>query len=315
MNTYPIRLSALILSAAIVLGCGKESNSGNSGKVEGKITISGAFALYPLTNVWASEFRKEYPDVRINISGGGAGKGIADVLTGAADLAMFSRDFTEAEKQKGVWWVSVTKDAVIPTISQQNPHLNTIKAKGLKKEELSTLFLTETATNWYGSKDRVAVYTRSDAAGAAATWADYLGGSGQESLKGIAVFGDPGVADAVRKDPLSLGFNNVIYVYDLNSGNKYPGIDVLPIDINANGTIDPQEDFYQNLDSIKGAIADGRYPSPPARELYLVSKGAPAKPEVKLFLQWILTKGQAFVDDNGYIRLEENVLKAQQEKL
>jgi len=49
-------------------------------KITGQISISGAFALYPMTVKWSEEFRKINPDVRIDISAGGAGKGIADAL-------------------------------------------------------------------------------------------------------------------------------------------------------------------------------------------------------------------------------------------
>src|SRR5690606_8606619 len=178
-----------------------ETGSGDdSGKTEGTISMSGAFALYPLANVWAQEFRKGYPDVRFNVSGGGAGKGMADALGGAVDLGMFSREITDAEKEKGVGWVAVTKDAVIPTISDKNPILTRLKKEGLKQSELSHYFLNDGKKTWKDTAYEVNVFTRSDASGAAATWAEYLGGNDQENLKGIAVFGDPGLADAVRKD-------------------------------------------------------------------------------------------------------------------
>ena len=136
-------------------------------------------------------------------------------------------------------------------------------------------------------------------------WAKYLGGSAQEELKGIAVFGDPGVADAVRKDKNSIGYNNVIFVYDVKTGQKYPGMDVAPIDINGNGTIDQDENFYNSLKDITTAIANGKYPSPPARDLFLVTKGKPKNYAVKVFLNWVLTEGQKHVVPNGYILLEK----------
>jgi len=71
------------------------------------------------------------------------------------------------------------------------------------------------------------VYTRSDACGAAETWAKYFGAK-QEELKGTAVYGDPGVAEAVRKDLLGLGFNNLNFAYDLKSGKPVAGILALP---------------------------------------------------------------------------------------
>lgn len=283
--------------------------------MEGKITLSGAFALYPLANVWAEEFRKEYPDVKFNISAGGAGKGMADVLAGASDLALYSKDISQIEVNQGAYGFAVAKDAVIPTVSSQNPFIGQIKKEGLTRETLATYFLEDGKKYWKNTQRQVNVYTRSDASGAAEVWVKYLGGKAQEELKGIAVFGDPGLADAVKNDANGIGFNNVIYIYDLNSGKKYPGVDVAPIDTNGNGRIDPEEDFYHNLGEITAAIADGRYPSPPARELFLVSKGKPQTKAVKTFLNWILTKGQAFVIPNGYILLEKSRITTEINKI
>jgi phosphate transport system substrate-binding protein len=42
----------------------------------------------------------------------------------------------------------------------------------------------------------------------------------QENLKGIAMMGDPGIADAVRKILTAIGFNNPQYIFDMQSGNK-----------------------------------------------------------------------------------------------
>lgn len=304
-----------MLSLLLIWGCSSKKDNTVSDAISGSVSISGAFALYPLVNVWAEEFRKEYPDVRFNISAGGAGKGMADVLGGAIDLGMFSREIMDSEKAQGVWWVSVTKDAVIPTISSKNPILNEIKQKGLTRAELAGFFLTTDRQQWKSSNHQVSVFTRSDASGAAATWGQYLGAPGQEELRGIAVYGDPGLAEAVKNDPLAIGFNNIIYVFDLNSGQKYPGIEVAPIDINENGQIDPEENFYGNLEEITTAIADGRYPSPPARELYLIAKGKPQKPAVIAFLNFVLEKGQAHVEANGYIQLSPEVIADQKTKL
>lgn len=315
MKTVLIYLISGVLLWTSCTSSSKDQKSSEDNGLKGSISISGAFALYPLMNVWAEEFRKEHPDVRFNISGGGAGKGMADVLAGATDLGMFSRDITDIEKEKGVWWISVTKDAVIPTVSDRNPVLEQLKHEGLTKEALKSYFLQEGKHKWKNSGADLNVYTRSDAAGAAAVWAQYLGGSGQEDLKGIAVYGDPGLADAVKNDPNGLGFNNIIYVYDLQSGKKYPGLEVAPIDVNGNGKIDPEEDFYQDIHAITNAIIDGRYPSPPARELYLISKGKPQNPLVSTFLLWVLEKGQGMVKENGYIQLSEEVIQAQKNKL
>ncbi|WP_297094043.1 substrate-binding domain-containing protein [uncultured Draconibacterium sp.] len=286
---------------------------------EQTISLSGAFALYPLVVKWSEEYQKEHPDVRFNISAGGAGKGMADALSGTVDLGMFSREISQTEIDKGVWWIAVTKDAVIPTINAANPVVETLKKRGITREEFKRLYIKDNYTNWNQiggiSMDQpINVFTRSDACGAAGTWAAYLG-SKQEDLKGVGVFGDPGLADAVVKDEKGIGFNNTIYLYDVKSGNKNPGIEVIPIDVNENGQLDADEDFYQTFGQVLSAIAAGKYPSPPARELYLVAKGKPGKQATLDFLKWVVSQGQQFVSDAGYVPLNETKLKEQSTKL
>lgn len=246
---------------------------------------------------------------------------MADVLAGATDVGMFSREISQAEKDKGVWWVAVTKDAVLPTISTKNPYRNQLKGQGITKDELAKVFLSEGQITWgdvvnlsSGGEKKLTVFTRSDASGAADTFASYFGAH-QEDLKGVGVMGDPGLAEAVSKDPLSIGYNNTIYVYNVDTGEKNEGIDVIPLDQNVNGKVDPEESFYQNFDSILKAVASGAYPSPPARELYLLSNGEPQKQAVKTFINWVLTEGQQYVRPSGYVPLDSTYVDWQVEKL
>jgi len=318
-------VTAIMLLIAAITGifqsCGNPSSNQQSedGQLRGNISISGAFALYPLTVKWAEEFQKVNPGVRIDISAGGAGKGMADALSGMIDLGMFSRGVSQAEADKGAWWIAVTKDAVLPTMNAQNPHLTLIKEKGFSRETFIDVFLTQKIKTWGealgepGITDKIDVYTRSDACGAAQIWGEYLG-KDQESLQGIGVFGDPGIADAVTGDLNALGFNNVIYAYDMNSRKKYDGLEILPVDVDNNGKIDPDEDFYNTLDEIMAAIRDGKYPSPPARDLYFVSRGVPQNPVVVAFLKWILTDGQKFVNEAGYVQLSTVKVAGELEK-
>jgi phosphate transport system substrate-binding protein len=62
------------------------------------------------------------------------------------------------------------------------------------------------------------------------------------------------------------------------------------------------------------AITTGRYPSPPARPLYLVTKGKPTA-TVAEFIQWILNDGQKYVAEAGYIALTPDQLAASKDKL
>jgi phosphate transport system substrate-binding protein len=321
MRNFP-SLITFILCLTLWAGCSKKKSSANEfdKTLEGTISLSGAFALYPLANRWAEEFTKVHPDVRFNISAGGAGKGMADALAAAVDLGMLSRKIKPEEVSSGAWAIAVTKDAVIPVINSNNPVVYQLRQRGLSQKALKKIFVSREITTWgnaaeSASTQKINVYTRSDASGAAATWAEYLGGKEQDVLNGIGVFGDPGLADAVKKDAGGIGYNNVIYIYDLNSKQKYPGIDVIPLDANADGQLSKDELFYDNLDQLMAAIADGRFPSPPARELYFVSKGKPESELVKEFLRWVLKEGQAYVAETGYIKLSDATIQSELDKL
>lgn len=283
-------------------------------RVKGNISISGAFALYPMAVRWAEEFRKIYPEVRIDISGGGAGKGITDALTNMVDIGMVSREIYPEELKRGAYPVAVTKDAVVAVINASNPVIGEIMSKGLRRETGNSIWITGTYKTWsqaFGSKGPmpIHVYTRSDACGAAEVWAKYYGKK-QEDLLGSGVYGDPGLALAVKKDPLGIGYNNIGYVYDSKTKKQISGLRVVPLDINGDGKITPDENFYDSMDQLINAIAEGKFPSPPARELYLVTNGKPQKEVVKKFLLWILTEGQKFVNEAGYISLsKESIIK------
>lgn len=299
-----------------------ESDANDSKEeLKGTISISGAFALYPITARWAEEFRKIHPKVRIDISAGGAGKGMTDALSGIVDLGMFSREISDVEKAKGVWWLAATKDAVLPTINANSPVLDLVKKRGITREEFIKLYITREIKTWGEllenktiDNQKVNIYTRSDACGAAQEWGLYLG-QNQESLMGIGIYGDPGMADVVKNDIYGIGYNNVIYIYDVSTRLKHQNLEVIPIDLNENGAIEEDEQFYDSLDDIMLAIKNDKYPSPPARELYFVAKGKPENKVVIEFLKWVITEGQSFVQEGGYVQLTEEKLKSELSKL
>jgi phosphate transport system substrate-binding protein len=286
---------------------------------DNQITLSGAFALYPLAVKWAEEFKKLHPNVRIDITAGGAGKGMTDVLNGMVDIGMISREIYPDETKKGALSFAVAKDAVVAVINSSNPAIKEILAKGMKKDAGNHIWITGKYKTWsqaFGVKSSAPmhVYTRSDACGAAEIWAKFFGKK-QEDLLGSGVFGDPGLALAVKKDPIGIGFNNIGYAYDHTTKKQVSGITIVPIDLNNNGKIDPDENFYTTMNDIIDAISKGKYPSPPARDLYFVTKGKPVNKATAQFIKWVLTDGQKYVRESGYIGLPTEKLAKESAKL
>lgn len=271
------------------------------------ITVSGAWALYPMVGKWASDFQKNDSMTVIDLSAGGAGKGMTDVLGGMVDLGMISRHIYPEEIQKGAFYIAVAEDAVVPTVSAANPYLPELTRTGITRDSMIDLFITGKINNWRQLTDSVNgadihVYSRSDACGAKETWAAYLKQGPDDFSTAIGIFGDPAIAAEVAKNPSAVGYNNIGFFFDPVTRLPHPGLAALPLDLNGNGILEPEENFYATLDAFTEAVADGRYPRPPARELYLVTQG---KPNAKLipFLRWILTDGQKEAVAAGYIPL------------
>ncbi|MFO7568615.1 MAG: PstS family phosphate ABC transporter substrate-binding protein [Smithellaceae bacterium] len=285
--------------------------------VEGAIRVSGAWALYPMMVKWADEFKKIHPNVRIDISAGGAGKGVADALSGLVDIGMVSRALRPEEIRQKVFYVPVVKDAVFPTVNAGNPVMKELLEKGLQKKDFVAMWIAGRTLTWGEltgtlARQKIRVYTRSDSCGAAETWAEYLGAH-QEDLKGIAVYGDPGLAEAVRRDKTGIGYNNLNFAYDMNTGQPLAGLRIVPVDVNENGRIDPEEKLHTKPDAI-AAVESGVYPSPPARDLYVVTKESFRGP-AKAFVRWILTDGQQYAAQVGYLRVEQKQLEIALKKI
>lgn len=283
--------------------------------LSGALSLSGAWAIYPLAVKWGEAFQKAHPHVRLDISAGGAGKGMADALSGAVDIGMVSREIDKSEKAKGAFPIFVAKDAVFPTVSDGNPAIKAIESKGIKRDTFVAIYINGSVTTWKqavgGPNTPIHLYTRSDACGAASAWASTLGKYKQENLKGIGVYGDPGVLEAVRRDKLGLGYNNLSYVF--KGDTVTPGIAIVPIDANKNGKVDPQERI-DTRDKAYKEIASGRYPG--SRREFFVTKGKPGR-LARAFVEFALSDaGTRILEDvGGYVPLSKGERSDQIKKI
>jgi len=146
------RLTLIALASGLILfplaalpswGQGRGDRSaflGGTGELQGTIRVSGAWALYPMMVKWGEEFRRVHPKVRVDISAGGAGKGVADALAGLVDMGMVSRDISPEETKQRAFYVPVARDAVLPTMNAENPLLpKSLLERGVRKQTLIDL--------------------------------------------------------------------------------------------------------------------------------------------------------------------------------
>jgi len=305
-----MRLCILTVVWVSLVFCACQPGRHDAEALRGTVKLSGAWALYPLAVAWAEEFQRLHPGVRIDVSAGGAGKGMADALAGLVDLGMISREIAPEETARGCLAIPVAKDAVLCIVNAHNPAAAVLATQGLVRTQLQAVWLGTNALTWaalgIASHAPLNVYTRSDAAGAPETWALYLGAH-QEHLRGTGVYGDPGVVEAVRQDVNGIGYCNLNFAYDAETGAPLEGIIAVPIDANENGCADHEELLTSKAAAMR-AIALNVYPSPPARPLYFVTKDRVRNPAAAAFVRWALTGGQQFVEPAGYIALSSNQL-------
>ncbi|NKE35792.1 PstS family phosphate ABC transporter substrate-binding protein [Natronococcus sp. JC468] len=312
-------LTALGAGSAVALsGClaGSDSDSGSGPTIR----ISGGVGPLPMVQVWADIYTDER-DVEIDVSGGGTGVGVSDVLNEQVDVAMMGRGPEEAELEQGLVATAMLIDTVVGTINVNNPMYDEIRERGLTQEELAAIFSKE-ITNWNevvepDVDEPIFVYGRSDSSAAYQKWGEFLGGYTESELEDMAdgnFDGDQQVAQAINNDTHAISLNNINYVYDFNTGDLEMNIRPVPLDRDGNGTLSSEEDFYDTRDDFLTAVEDGRYPSPPARDMYLAANGE-FDDAAADFVEWVLTEGQQYVRENGYAPIGDEKLEKQREIL
>ncbi|WP_083909270.1 PstS family phosphate ABC transporter substrate-binding protein [Natronococcus amylolyticus] len=314
-------LAALGASSAVALsGCLSGSDSDSDSGSESTIRISGGVGPLPMVQVWADIYTDER-DVNIDVSGGGTGVGVSDVMNEQVDIAMMGRDPDEEEIEQGLVATAMLIDTVVGTINVNNPVYDEIREHGLTQDELAAVFSKE-ITNWGELVDSdvdepIYVYGRSDSSAAYQQWGEFLGGYTENELEDMAdgnFDGDQQVAQAINNDSHGISLNNINYVYDFNTGDLEMNIRPVPLDRDESGTLSPGEDFYDTRDEFLTAVEEDRYPSPPARDMYLAANGE-FDEDAADFVEWVLTEGQQYVRDNGYAPIDDEKLEEQREIL
>ena len=270
------------------------------------ITISGAYAMAPIMQVWMAEFQKTHPYIKFKLNVNGSGQGLMDIISGSADLAMISEDIPKG-KDSILWIAPVARLGVVPVISAKNPFLKEIMEKGITRDNLVDLFTGKNAKTWgelagRPGKDPVKIYIRGDSSGATTTLAKYLWIDTRE-INGISVIGENELINRVKSDPLALSYCNFIYAFDPGKQEFLNDLKVVPINFTGKEKLEGNSRIFDSYEHLQRAMWLGRYPCSLIRNLYLVSKGKPKTREMVDFMYWIVTDGQHFVPDNGYIEL------------
>jgi phosphate transport system substrate-binding protein len=277
-------------SLAACSGHDSSSSSAPAGR-EVSIQNTGSDTLVNLALAWAERYMEENPQVRISVTGGGSGTGIASLINGTVQIANASREMSAEEisqaEKNGIEPVrfTVALDAIAVVVNKNNP------VSGLDLAQISDMYTGKT-TRWsqVGGVDRpVVLLSRESNSGTYVYFLEQVIRLGDS--KGTALFApetllmpsSQGISSEVTQNRNAIGYDGLGYV---TAAQKVLAVARTP----AGPWI---------LPSVK-TVLDHSYPV--SRPLYMYTAGEPSG-AVKTYLDWVMGAGQELVAGIGFVPL------------
>ncbi|MEA2563150.1 MAG: phosphate transport system substrate-binding protein [Acidobacteriota bacterium] len=313
--TLAIILAGSSLSAqAVKVDAGIPSYSKTSG-VSGNMSSVGSDTLNNLMTLWAESFRKQYPNIRIQIEGKGSSTAPPSLIQGTAQLGPMSRlmkadEIDGFEKKYGYkpTPIRVAVDALAVYVNKDNP------LQQLTLQEVDAIFSKGRAcggkaiANWgqTGVKDGawankpISLYGRNSASGTYGFFKEHAlcKGDYKDTVKEQP--GSASVVQGVSEDKFAVGYSGI--------GYRTSGVKPLKLAAKKGG---------QYFGTDPADVYAGNYPL--SRYLYVYVNKAPNKPLdplVREFLKFALSKeGQETVVKDGYLPVPAKVAQEETAKI
>ncbi|UNC93321.1 phosphate ABC transporter substrate-binding protein [Candidatus Contubernalis alkaliaceticus] len=243
-------------------------------QLSGTITIAGSTSVQPISEVLAEEFMDLYPDVRINVQGGGSSAGVKAADEGAADIGASSRDLKDEEKHLNE--IVIAKDGIAVVVHPSN------NVDTLSMEQVRDIF-AGSISNWSevgGENVDIIAVTREEGSGTRGAFEEIVMGSDNPiSSKAIVQSSTGAISTTVAGDPNAIGY---ISLAALNNDVKTVKVD--------------------GIEVTKENILSGSYKV--ARPFLYLTKGEP-EGLVKAFIDFILSaEGQELCNEEGLVAVK-----------
>lgn len=287
-------LLLLYLTLLILLaGCKSSESPNNINPPTSKSDIienKGSDTIVNLALAWAEFYQGINPDVRISVTGGGSGTGIAALINGTVDIANASRkikieeiEAAEANGSNPIEFI-IARDAIAIIVNPNNP------IEKLTLPQISAIYSGK-INNWneVGGEDRPIVrLSRETNSGTHVYFLEQvlrLGIKDDKTLFSTDTLLMPsseGIGAEIRQNPNAIGYDGLGYVTE-------------DMKVVAVAKSEESEFVYPSADTVN----NGLYPI--ARDLYMYTNGEPAG-NVKQYLEWIFSvDGQIIVTELGFV--------------
>jgi phosphate transport system substrate-binding protein len=292
LTVWTVCLLAVVLAGFLLARSPQQPASAEQGtEAAQEIENKGSDTLVNLALAWAEAYMRLHPEVRISVTGGGSGTGIAAMINGTVDIANASRAMKSEElaaaEANGIMPVEfvVARDAIAVVVHPSNP------VSGLTLQQISDMYTGKT-TNWrqVGGEDRpIVLLSRESNSGTYVYFLENVIRLGDQesdllfSPDTLLMPSSEGISAEVRENPNAIGYDGLGYVT--------PDQKMLGVARDAAGAY--------VLPSVQ-TVNDGSYPI--SRPLYMYSAGEPSGP-VAAYLDWVLSDGQEIVSELGFVPL------------
>jgi phosphate transport system substrate-binding protein len=275
INKSQVLILGTILAVLLAMtGCAKQSTSQIDKKT---ITAAGSTALQPLVKSAATEFMAKYPEIQVNISGGGSMTGLNSLASGSIDIGN-SDVVAPAELQdKGLVDHQVVVAPFLIITSKD------VTVDNLSKAQLADIF-TGKIKNWKdvgGQDQKITIVGRAASSGTRLTIKKIVLDNAEFTTDAVTVDSTGNLITGIEQTPGSIGYIDAAYLKDTIKALKYNGV-------------------AYSTDN----VADGQYPIYAYEHMY--TKGEPAG-TVKAFLDYILSDDfqNNFVEKAGFIPISK----------
>jgi phosphate transport system substrate-binding protein len=278
---------------ATLAGCSREPAPTDSKAGKFVIQNCGSDTMVNLAQMWAEEYQKVDPAVSVEVSGGGSGVGINNLMKGIVTIANASRDMSAAEKEqakrntgKEVVEFIVGYDAIAIYVHKNNP------IQEICVEELAGIYGENGAiTKWsqlgvtLPAADDIVCVSRQNSSGTYVFFREHVLAKKDFRLGMQSMSGSKDVVDLVGKTLGAIGYSGMGYKTD---AVKFVNVAAKKGEKAYAPTIENVRDKHYAL----------------ARSLNMYTLGQP-EGEVKKYIDWTLSPaGQEIVKKSGYIPVD-----------
>lgn len=267
------------------------------------LRVASARFVEPLVEKWASEYERAHPGRTITVSSDSGDEGV--------DLHFIaSRDEGESAIDGGSI-IFTGRYALLPIANEGNPILNELNRKRLNERRLEEFFFeTALAGGGAGAGEEptydVTVYSGSTPGSSANLFAAHFGYDAAD-LRGRRISGDDiFLINAVQKDDNGVAFNNLGYIFNLETRQLKEGLALVPLDLKRG-----QQEVLASadIDRTIALLEEESIPLIPVEHIGFVFREDNIA--AKDFLHWVLTEGQAYNHLYGFLKTGDDLLSEQ----